>query len=465
MPALLHKLPFPSFWLPILLVTLGFLLAGTYFAQPVQIIQGATVTTVRGLFLTPAQALQAAQIPLYADDRLEPPLQSLLRPGQPVRVLRAAEVIVWNATTPTRLNTHSRVPAQWLAEAGYPLYPRDQVSLDGTIINPLLPLAGDGPFVLRFAPCQPFTLADSPQARHLWACQSTVGDALAENDVLPEPGDRLEPDPASPFQPGMTVTLHRARPFTVHSGGKTLALRSSAATVGAALAQNGLAPGALDSTIPSPDQPLPSDGQITLLRGAETVLLEPTLTPYESSSTFSAEIELDTTAVVQAGQAGVELSRVRVHSVDGQELRRASEGSWIAALPREQILARGTRAVVQSLDIGGTTLEYYRAVTVYATSYSPCRQGLGRCTLATSSGIPLAKGVVAVTLSWYRQFAGSQVYIPGYGIGTIADVGGGIPGRYWIDLGFSEEDFELWHQDVTLYFLTPVPANVPAVLP
>jgi hypothetical protein len=47
----------------------------------------------------------------------------------------------------------------------------------------------------------------------------------------------------------------------------------------------------------------------------------------------------------------------------------------------------------------------------------------------------------------------------------VADTGGGIPGKYWIDLGYSEEDFVNWHQTVTVYFLNPAPPNVPEVLP
>lgn len=75
------------------------------------------------------------------------------------------------------------------------------------------------------------------------------------------------------------------------------------------------------------------------------------------------------------------------------------------------------------------------------------------------------RGVIGVTRQWYNLLAGQRVYIPGYGIAVIADVGGGIPGTKWIDLGFSDSDYESWHQNVTLYFLTPVPSNVQWNLP
>jgi hypothetical protein len=44
-------------------------------------------------------------------------------------------------------------------------------------------------------------------------------------------------------------------------------------------------------------------------------------------------------------------------------------------------------------------------------------------------------------------------------------VGGGFPdGRLWIDLGYSDEDWQNWGGMVTVYFLAPAPATIPAAL-
>jgi hypothetical protein len=43
----------------------------------------------------------------------------------------------------------------------------------------------------------------------------------------------------------------------------------------------------------------------------------------------------------------------------------------------------------------------------------------------------------------------------------VEDVCGGCVGKPWIDLGFSDNDYEQWSNWVTVYFLTPVPANIP----
>jgi 3D (Asp-Asp-Asp) domain-containing protein len=138
----------------------------------------------------------------------------------------------------------------------------------------------------------------------------------------------------------------------------------------------------------------------------------------------------------------------------------------VARQPQNEILGYGTRVVVRTITTAEGTFEYWRAVNVYATSYSPCQLGIPNyCNSVTASGAQLVKGIVAVRLSWYRYMKGAGVYIPGYGTGIVADVGGGIPGRYWIDLGFTDADFQAWHQNTTIYFLTPVPTNILYILP
>ena len=148
------------------------------------------------------------------------------------------------------------------------------------------------------------------------------------------------------------------------------------------------------------------------------------------------------------------------------ETGRAAEAAWVAKEPQNQLVGYGTQAVVKTIDTPYGALEYWRAVTAFATSYSPCRLGIPNyCNTQTSSGAQLRQGIVAVTRAWYSWMRGQQVYIPGYGVAVVGDVGGGIPGRYWIDLGYTDADFKSWASNVTVYFLTPVPASIPWILP
>ena len=49
---------------------------------------------------------------------------------------------------------------------------------------------------------------------------------------------------------------------------------------------------------------------------------------------------------------------------------------------------------------------------------------------------------------------------PGYGFATVGDVCGGCVGKPWVDLGYGDDDWQQWSSWVTVYFLTPVPANI-----
>ncbi len=157
------------------------------------------------------------------------------------------------------------------------------------------------------------------------------------------------------------------------------------------------------------------------------------------------------------------MTRIRVRTEDGKEVSRQTEAQWVARQPQNQVLGFGTKVVVHTDVVDGKTISYWRKITAYATAYSAC--DAGACGRATASGMPVSRGVIAVIPSWYYAMKGQQVYIPGYGQATIADIGGGIAGTNWVDLGFSESDYTSWHSNVDVYFLTPVPANILWQLP
>jgi 3D (Asp-Asp-Asp) domain-containing protein len=161
--------------------------------------------------------------------------------------------------------------------------------------------------------------------------------------------------------------------------------------------------------------------------------------------------------VVQAGTYGVVAEQVRVRLEDGLEVSRAIEGRWVAQEPADEIIGYGTQIVVRSVATPDGQLEYWRAVQMYATSYSASRAGIppGHPWFGiTASGKPLTKGLVAIDRSLIPF--GTQMYVPGYGFAEAADTGGGVRGR-WIDLGYDDDNYVPWHQYLTVYFLTPTP--------
>jgi 3D (Asp-Asp-Asp) domain-containing protein len=263
----------------------------------------------------------------------------------------------------------------------------------------------------------------------------------------------------------MTVTYRPARNLSITADGRSIAVKSSAPTVGQALASAGIALQGLDRSTPDEGQPLPADGNIQVLRVRETVNLVEKSIPFVKTFEYSTDLAVGTQKIIQAGEPGLIVSRVRIRYENDIEVARTTEAETTVRLPQDSIISLGSKVQIQSLDIPGGQIQYWRAVQMYATAYSPCRSGTSKCSYGTASGLPVKQGVVAMVRDLYNQLSGTQVYIPGYGLAVIADVGGGFPdGRLWIDLGYSDEDYQSWSGMVTVYFLAPAPANIPAVL-
>jgi 3D (Asp-Asp-Asp) domain-containing protein len=277
--------------------------------------------------------------------------------------------------------------------------------------------------------------------------------------------DTIEPALETPVKADITVTYSPAQELGISVDGQTVTVKSSALTVGQALASAGVPLLGLDKSLPAESDPLPADRQVKIIRVSEVVSLVEKSIPFAKKFEYSADLAVGAQKVIQAGEPGLMVSRVRVRYEDGAEIERVTEAETLVRQPKDSVVSLGTQVTVQTLDVPGGQIQYWRAVQMYATSYSPCRSGTSKCSSGTASGIPVKHGVVAMTRGLYNQLAGSQVYIPGYGVGVIGDVGGGFPdGRLWIDLGYSDEDWQNWGGMVTVYFLAPAPASIPDIL-
>jgi len=363
----------------------------------------------------------------------------------------------------TTLQTDERVPSTLLNQAGITLNSNDRILLNGLPVEPNQ-LITNHPITLQVRRAASLTIitADGEQKRQSSAF--TVGEALQEASIWLRAGDVVEPALTAPIRDGMTITVAAQRDLTVSVDGKAVQVRSSARTVGEALAEAGIPLIGLDYSVPAEGDPLPTDGQVRVVRVSESLVLAQKPIPFENDFQASADVPLDQTQILQPGETGLIVQRIRIRYEDGKEIARLTENETIVRPPKTRILAYGTKIEVKTATVDGVKIEYWRAVQMYATSYSPCRSGGDRCYSGTSSGATVRKGVVGLRYSWYLNMQGQQLYIPGYGFASVEDVCGGCVGKPWIDLGFSDNDYEPWHSWVTVYFLAPAPANVIYVL-
>ena len=363
-----------------------------------------------------------------------------------------------------QIQTDERVPLLIITAEKIPFAAGDRVYINGQPVREDQPLSGTQNLTLQIRHAVSATLVTPGGEQILNSTAWTVGEVLRELDIQLYAADFLDPSPNTPLKSGMTIIYRPAREVTVTVDGKAIQIRTSDQTVGAALAGAGLPLQNLDYSLPGESESLPVNGRIQVTRVSESIQLIQKSIPFESDTITSDEVELDQQQILQPGQPGLAVSRVRIRYENGQEVSRQAESETIVRPPENRVVAYGTKVVTHTTTVGGTKIEYWRTVQMFATSYSPCRSGSNRCYSGTSSGKPVKKGVVAMTYANYIAMQGQPLFIPGYGYATVEDVGGGIPGQLWIDLGYSDDDWQQWGQWVTVYFLTPVPASFPYIL-
>jgi uncharacterized protein YabE (DUF348 family) len=422
--------------------------------------------------LTTDQAVQQLGIELDEFDSIKP-LNNHWLLFNPV--LQIDQAITYSLYTdiqsePVMVISYDRRPGNIYGAIGHKLFPGDRILLNGIEIDPDQPISYQPYQTLQLLKGTPLTLDQGTTSTKFSSSQPSVGLALLERELSIKATDYV----GYPLQTNLQEVQHlgyfTAAPYSIEVDEKTIQVMAAAKTTGTALANVGISLQGLDYSIPGADQPLPENGQIRIIRVQEEIKLKQTKIPYESTFVGNPELELDQRKITKPGQFGIKVARERIRYENGEESMRSTEAEWTAAEPVTEEVSYGQKIVINTLSTPQGELEYWRAVTVYATAYSPCRSAADRCYYGTSYGLPVKQGVIGVTRAWYYDMAGQSVYVPGYGTAVIADVGGGIAGRRWIDLGYTDEEFEtmaigVWPQTVTMYFLTPVPEVIPWILP
>jgi uncharacterized protein YabE (DUF348 family) len=366
----------------------------------------------------------------------------------------AAPPTVWVEADGASLVVESTAthPMAILHEAGVPLAEADEVWADGVRV--------DGVYARDAAPARvtvrravSVSIVDSARPGQTLTVQTaarTVGEALWQAGIRLSAADIVQPSAESALTPNLTLTLIRARPLTIVADGRTLNVSVQPGSVTETLAQAGLA-------LAGADYVTPMEYGLRVVRVREEIVTEQQTIPRETIYQPLPEADIDTVQTLQAGTEGALRRNVRVRYEDGVEVSRVAEAETLAQAAQPRVIGYGTKITVRTVETADGVLEYWRAYTMYATSYSPSRAGVPRTARnygITASGQPLTKGLVAIDRR-YIPF-GTRMYVPGYGFALAADTGGGVKGRF-IDLGFDDFNYQSWARVVTVYFLTPIP--------
>lgn len=441
----------------------GLILTVLFLLQPVKVILNGKPVSIPSFGLTTGDIALDAGVGLTAGDQIQPSAGSLYLGGQPIRLNQISAYLIYLDGELSSIYAVDPIPANVLLTAGIRIFPGDRIQIDGLEVNPQVSHGWKEQHTIQYKRSHPYRLILPDGSTRI--ASTTLS---KPEDILWELGlgnASISLQPVKPISGENKNSQDKIKTFKIilpaqftpaGSSGTHYAEENS----GRLLASTGQAPQGLDIFNNQPASELTSTDVLSVQHVEETLTISQKSLPFQKRTEMDDTLELDQQKVTQSGQYGVAMQLTRTRMKDGEVVAENVEKETVIQPPVDEVVGYGTKINIRTLDAGGKTIEYYRAISMYATSYSPCRSGSSKCSYGTASGETVRKGIVAVIPRWFAYMAGQQVYIPGYGFAIIGDTGGGIPGTNWIDLAYTDEEFVPWHSYVTVYFLTPVPDNI-----
>ncbi|RLC80813.1 MAG: hypothetical protein DRI81_03805 [Chloroflexi bacterium] len=393
---------------------------------------------------------------------LDTPLESVLD----VRVERAHPVYISADGHTALFHTHATTVEEALREARVSLEPHDEVEVEGEFAPAGRSVGHSRRVSVAVAPepvhitvhrAVPFTLHEDGCTTTFHTTAPTVGEALRRVGLTLYMADGVEPGLGERMSAGLHIHVDRSVPVVVKVDGRTLRTRTHRERVDEVLADLNVVLTGQDYTVPPLGEFLQDDIAIRIVRVSERFLVRQDPIPFEVAWQPDPDLEIDNQRLLQEGARGILEQRIRVHYEDGHEVSRTVESQYVAVPPTTKIMGYGTKIVVRTLDTPSGPIEYWRVISMHATSYSAATAGTSPSSPwygRTRTGMQMRKGIVAVDPRTIPLL--SHVYVPGYGVGIAGDTGGAIWGRR-IDLGYDDDNLVLWYRWVDVYLLTPVP--------
>jgi len=439
-----------------LAAALGVLLIILSLQKTVFLVVNGKTEEINTYALTVKSLLKSQDLFLTENERISPEPGTLLWGGELIILDIANSIEITVDGDVDSILTAERRPENILLDQGVMLFPKDRILVDGVNTNADFLLSPGKPHQIELLRGTPLTIEFETGIQQFISDANTLAEALEkegieifESDQISRPLDtNLDGSP-------ITISIIRAEPLLVHLVDETVTIRTTADSVGAALAQGGIALQGMDYSIPSESDPIPENKEIKIIRVREEILLKQDQIQFSSEYQPADDLALDQLQIMTGGEYGIQAQRLRIVYENDQEVSRELEKEWVIKEPAPRIIGYGTQINIETANTPDGQITYWRKITAYATSYNENCPG---CSNTTSSGAYLKKGVIAVKLDWYRYMKGMRVYIPGYGFATIEDVGGGLPwSTNWVDLGYRSENYVPWSENVTVYFLAPAP--------
>lgn len=449
-------------------------------ANPVQVMVDGVSETISTHRRTVSALLIDLGVELRPLDRVTPDPDTPITPDLRIRVDRAWPVRILTDGRDLAIASWGKTPREVLLDAGVAVDPHDEVLVDGQPIGLETPLPERSatvavttydhgyawqnlavtPLQMRIRRSIPIVVEQGGLPFTVRTTAQTVGEALRQAKLTLYLGDRVQPNLGSQVTTGLRVMIERSTPLSLRLDGRVLKTRTRAKTVADALTEMGVVVAGLDIVTPTLQTELYSDIKIGVVRVQEAIEVEEEIAPFETVFEPDTALAIDTQAEIAPGAEGITRQRTRVRYADGQEVNRVLEDTWVAQEPAQRVIAYGQQIEPKTFTApDGSQITYWRRIRMLASSYSAATAGVSPDATSygrTFTGDQMRKGIVAVDGRIIPLR--SKVFVPGYGYGDALDTGGAIVSRR-IDLGYDDNNLELWNRWVDVYLLWPPPPD------
>ncbi len=325
--------------------------------------------------------------------------------------------------------------------------------------SPAGEVAEPSALVITVEPAATFFVHEARRTLEFRAHAATLGDALKQAGVALFPADLLVPDATQPLTHGLHAKIKRSTPFRVTADGRTVEARTQATTVADALKEQAVTLNAGDRVQPPLDTPLKGGIGIQVVRVNQRTVVEEEAIPFRTQYVADADMEIGTQRTAIVGAAGLQKREFQISYEDGREVGHRLALQRIEREPVHAEIRYGTKVIQHAITTPDGPIEYWRTLRVWATWYSPASAGKPRSSPSygiTATGLQARRGVIAVDPNVIPL--GTRVYVPGYGVAVAGDTGGGVRGNV-IDLAYGDDEVQDWvSRSLEIYVLGPGPS-------